>query len=176
MRMIVPRPRGFTLLEALIAIVVFSIGLLGLAGLMVVSVKTNHSAYLRTQATFIAQSMADRMRANSMGVWAKSYDSDAYPTSDTDPCKTKGSSCTYLTLATHDKAAFNAQLQDLLPNASAKIACTQVAGAVTPNVLANPPYNGTCSMQITWDEARLDKDSSDATGRTPQTFAWVFRP
>lgn len=175
MRTLVPRPRGFTLLEALIAIVVFSIGLLGLAGLMVVSVKTNHSAYLRTQATFIAQSMADRMRANSMGVWAKSYDSSGYPTSDTEVCPV-GTACGYLNLAKHDKYAFSTQLKTLLPNASATIACTPTAGAVTPNILANPPYNGTCSMQITWDEARLDKDSSDVTGRTAQTFAWVFRP
>lgn len=172
MHMIVPRPRGFTLLEVLIAIVVFSVGLLGLAGLMVLSVKTNHSAYLRTQATFIAESMADRMRANTMGVWAKSYDSSAYPTSDTDPC-TAGVACDYLKLAVHDKAAFNTQLKTQLPNASATIACTPVG---SPNILANPPYNGTCSMQITWDEARLGKDSTDTTGRTPQTFAWVFRP
>ena len=46
--------RGFTLLEVLIALLVFSLGLLGLAGLMVVSVKTNQSAYLRTQASFLA--------------------------------------------------------------------------------------------------------------------------
>lgn len=175
MRMFVPRPRGFTLLEALIAIVVFSIGLLGLAGLMVVSVKTNHSAYLRTQATFIAQSMADRMRANSMAVWGKNYNDAGYPITATEPCDI-GTACNYTQLATHDKIAFSTQLQALLPNASATIACTPTAGAITPNILANPPYNGLCSMQITWDEARLDKDSSDVTGRTPQTFAWVFRP
>ncbi len=52
------------MLEVLIALLVFSLGLLGMAGLLIVSVKTNHSAYLRTQASFLAQSMADRMRAN----------------------------------------------------------------------------------------------------------------
>ena len=48
------RPRGFTILEVLIALLVFSLGLLGMAGLLVISVKTNHSAYLRTQASFMA--------------------------------------------------------------------------------------------------------------------------
>lgn len=175
MRTSAPRPRGFTLLEALIALVVFSIGLLGLAGLMTVAVKTNHSAYLRTQATFIAESMADRMRANTMGVWKNSYNGTGYPITGTDPCAS-GTACGYLNMATHDQLAFSTQLSDLLPNAAATIKCTPIAGAVTPNVLANPPYNGLCSMRITWDEARLDKDSSDTTGRTSQTFAWVFRP
>ena len=58
------RRNGFTLLEVMIALLVFSLGLLGMAGLLAVSVRTNHGAYLRTQATFLAQSMADRMRAN----------------------------------------------------------------------------------------------------------------
>ncbi len=63
------RRNGFTLLEVLIALLVFSFGLLGMAGLLAVSVQTNHSAYLRTQATFLAQGMADRMRANNLGLW-----------------------------------------------------------------------------------------------------------
>ncbi|MDE1962228.1 MAG: type IV pilus modification protein PilV, partial [Xanthomonadaceae bacterium] len=65
---------GFTLLEVLIALLIFSLGVLGMAGLLAVSVRTNHSAYLRTQATFLAQSMADRMRANaSWALWTDLY-------------------------------------------------------------------------------------------------------
>jgi type IV pilus assembly protein PilV len=174
--MAAPRPRGFTLLEVLIAIVIFSIGLLGLAGLMVMSFKTNHSAYLRTQATFIAESMADRMRGNSMAVWAKAYDSSGYPlTVTTDPCLVGGAGCDSATLATHDKYAFSKQLSTLLPNPAATIACTPTTGIVTPNPAANPPYNGLCSMQISWDESKLAKDGT-ATGQTTQTFAWVFQP
>lgn len=56
--------RGFTLLEVLVAIVVLSIGLLGLAGLMASSLKNSHSAYQRTQATWLAYDALDRMRAN----------------------------------------------------------------------------------------------------------------
>ncbi len=58
------RNKGFTLLEVLIAVLIFSLGMLGSAGLMVLSVRTNHSAYLRTQASFLADSMVDRMRSN----------------------------------------------------------------------------------------------------------------
>ena len=171
----ISRARGFSLLEALIAILIFSFGLLGLAGLMIVAVKTNQSAYLRTQATFVASSMADRMRANTMGVWDSAYDG-AYPATGTDLCIVNGAgACTYTQLADHDKLAFSNQLTDLLPNAAATIECTPAAGVVTPNILANPPYNGVCSMQITWDESNLDK-SAGSPAQKPQTFAWVFRP
>jgi len=58
------RQSGFTLLEVLIAILVLSIGLLGLAGLMASSMRNSHSAYQRTQATWLAYDMIDRMRVN----------------------------------------------------------------------------------------------------------------
>ena len=51
-------------MEILITVLVLSIGLLGLAGLQVSSMKSNHSSYLRSQATILAYDIADRMRAN----------------------------------------------------------------------------------------------------------------
>lgn len=66
--------RGFTLLEILVAIVVLSIGLLGLAGLMASSLKNSHSAYVRTQATWLAYDALDRMRANRSVALANGYD------------------------------------------------------------------------------------------------------
>jgi len=65
--------RGFTLLEVLVAIVVLSIGLLGLAGLMASSLKNSHSAYQRTQATWLAYDALDRMRANRQVAMAGGY-------------------------------------------------------------------------------------------------------
>lgn len=58
------RQRGTSLLEVLISIVVLSLGLLGYAGLQSVTLKNNHNAYLRTQATSLAYNALDRMRAN----------------------------------------------------------------------------------------------------------------
>lgn len=55
---------GFTLIEVLIATLVLAVGLLGLAGLQVTSIRNNLSAYNRSQATQLAYDMADRMRAN----------------------------------------------------------------------------------------------------------------
>lgn len=55
---------GLTLLEVLIAVVILSIGLLGLAGLQTTSLKFSTSAYYRTQATALAYGLADRMRSD----------------------------------------------------------------------------------------------------------------
>jgi type IV pilus assembly protein PilV len=55
---------GFTLVEVLVAALVLAVGLLGLAGLQLASMKSNHSAYLRSQATVAAYDLLDRMRAD----------------------------------------------------------------------------------------------------------------
>jgi|SRR6056297_599826 len=60
----VARSSGFTLLEVLIALVVLSIGLLGIAGLQGIGLKSSHGAYLTSQASLLAYDMADRIRAN----------------------------------------------------------------------------------------------------------------
>ena len=64
---------GFSLIEVLVALLVLSIGLLGMAALQAVSLKSNHGAYQRTQATFLAYDMMDRMRANRTSALAGDY-------------------------------------------------------------------------------------------------------
>lgn len=56
--------RGVSMLEVLIALFVLSIGLLGVAALQTIGYKLNHQSYERTQATFQAYDIIDRMRAN----------------------------------------------------------------------------------------------------------------
>ncbi len=63
-----PRVRqmtGFTLIEVLVALLILSVGLLGMAGLQATSLRFNNDSYLQTQATTIANDMADRLRANA---------------------------------------------------------------------------------------------------------------
>ncbi|MBN8443120.1 MAG: type IV pilus modification protein PilV [Thauera sp.] len=55
---------GTSLLEVLIAVVILSIGLLGLAGLQVASLRVNQGAMQRSQATILAYDMLDRMRSD----------------------------------------------------------------------------------------------------------------
>jgi type IV pilus assembly protein PilV len=64
---------GFTLLEVLIALLVLSIGLLGLAALQTTGLRSNRMANMRTLATHAAYDITDRMRANPRGVAANEY-------------------------------------------------------------------------------------------------------
>ena len=50
--------RGFTLIEALIALLVLTVGLLGAASMLLTSVRNSHNSYLRSQASFMADSSA----------------------------------------------------------------------------------------------------------------------
>ena len=68
------KSHGFTLIEILLAVVVLSGGLLGLAGLQLTGLKSNHSAYLRSQATILTLDIADRMRANRISAITGAYD------------------------------------------------------------------------------------------------------
>jgi type IV pilus assembly protein PilV len=56
--------RGFTLLEFLVTLLIVSFALLGIAGIIGVSVKNNQSAFSRTQAVVLVGDIIDRMRAN----------------------------------------------------------------------------------------------------------------
>ena len=166
--------RGFTLLEVLIALLVFTIGMLGMAGLMVVSVKTNQSAYLRTQASFLAQSMADRMRGNLARIADYTGDYDA-STTGADPCLS-GAACTPANIAVRDRRLWSVLLRDSLPAGSANIACTGASLGVGIQTGA-APYDGLCTFTITWTEANLARDTSATPGAPDtQTFAWVFQP
>ena len=56
--------RGFTLIEVMVAMVIFAIGMMGMASLQTVSLRTNYESNTRSQAVLLAYDMVDRMRAN----------------------------------------------------------------------------------------------------------------
>lgn len=59
-----PRQQGVGLIEVLVAVAVLSIGLLGIGALQGVSMRNNNNAYFRTQATVMAGTIIDEIRAN----------------------------------------------------------------------------------------------------------------
>lgn len=65
--------QGFTLIEVLVAALVLAIGILGLATTMLVGLKSDQSAYYRSQASAIAYDMADRIRLNRKAAESGSY-------------------------------------------------------------------------------------------------------
>jgi type IV pilus assembly protein PilV len=71
-----PRPatqRGMTLIEILVAIVVLSVGLLGLAGLQLKGLQVNQGSVYRWQAAMLAEDIADRIRADRAGALGGNY-------------------------------------------------------------------------------------------------------
>ncbi|QXZ10156.1 type IV pilus modification protein PilV [Comamonas sp. Y33R10-2] len=59
-----PYSHGFTLIEVLVAIVIFSFGLLGMVGMQAFALQANREARLQNQATTLARELAEMMRSN----------------------------------------------------------------------------------------------------------------
>jgi len=58
------RQRGVGMIEVLVAVLVLSVGMLGVAGMQLSALRSNQSAYERSVATILASSIAERMAAN----------------------------------------------------------------------------------------------------------------
>jgi type IV pilus assembly protein PilV len=56
--------RGFSLIEMMVALLVLSVGMLGVASLFATSLNSGSSAIARMQAVSLANDLADRIRAN----------------------------------------------------------------------------------------------------------------
>lgn len=123
---------GFTLLEVLVAVLVLSIGLLGIAGLQVTGLRFNHSAYMRTQATLLAYELADRMRANRPTMVANGYDPIAtggIGGVSVPACET-AAGCATAQMAQNDVFQWQQRLAQVLPNGQ---------GVVCLDAIADPP-------------------------------------
>ena len=77
--------RGFSLIEVLIAILVLSFGLLGLAMLQTMSVRYAESSNYRTQATNLAYELLDQIRVNRINVGT--YEGDYTATTNAENCE-----------------------------------------------------------------------------------------
>lgn len=167
---------GFSLIEVLVALLIFSLGLIGLAGILVMSTQANHGAFIRTQATFLAQNMADRMRTNPIGVWQGDYNG-TWPMTGTMPTCDASNPCAPNAQALRDNLQWDGMLKQYLPNDSnlqATINCAAATGTLdmTRFYQVRPPYAGVCTMNVSWTERSLAIGGSPST----QTFTWTFQP
>lgn len=127
---------GFTLIEVLISLVVLSIGLLGMAKMVMVSAHSNDSAYLRGQATALAYEIIDSMRANRTAAVAQGYDiALGAPLVDPVVLCTGGTICNTTDLGNYDTRMWEKHLAVALPSGTGSIATTPVAGTVTATVI-----------------------------------------
>jgi len=163
---------GFTILEVLIALLIFSLGLLGVAGMLVVSVQTNHSAYLNTQANFLAQGMLERMRANGVGVWKHSYDKTYSSATQGNPntCISPAV-CSYTAVAQRDGIVFSNQLAAFMPNATVTIRCVSPTAPTDDQIVDRTPYTGQCTMTMQFAQSTLENQTTQ-----PETLSWVYQP
>ena len=104
------RSAGYALLEALIAVLVTSIGFIGAARLQTLGMSFGSTAGMRQKATLLVDQMTDRMRANQAGVRLNAYDR---PTAGSTACLSTG--CTPTQLAQADMAEWLADIEAQLP-------------------------------------------------------------
>lgn len=127
---------GFTLIEVLVAVLVLSIGLLGLAGLQASGLRNNYDAYLQTQATNLANDFADRIRANRSAAALATY---AAETATANAACFTATGCAPTAMAAADRDVWNSSLTGRLP-----------AGQGSVGALGG----GLFSITVRWDEGR----------------------
>jgi type IV pilus assembly protein PilV len=133
--------RGVSLVETLVALVVLSVGLLGVAALLLQSVRGSRTALLRTHAVNLVSDMADRIRANAGAGDAYAtaqYGADGpavqgcAPSVDDD----EGGPCSAIELAQDDIARWREQVRAALPGGAdgpaADVQFVAAPGAGTP--------------------------------------------
>ena len=141
------RTDGFSLLESLIALVVFSIGFLALTLLMQTSLRNTNSAFYRSVATEQAYDMADRIRANrgAAGVNVVNY-LNAAATADDPGCIANAAGCSPAVVADYDGWQWNQTNAQVLPSGGGSIVFNAATGAVT--------------VTVSWDDNRTGNDCS----------------
>ena len=110
------RAGGFTLVEVLVAVIVLSVGLLGVGKMVLFAARANGSAYMRSEATQQAYAMLDYMHANRAAALAGAYNVaiGANPPAAQD-CFAAGPCTTPAAIASYDLAQWKAQLAAVLP-------------------------------------------------------------
>lgn len=146
------REHGFSLLEVLIALLVLSVGLLGIAGLQSISLKYNHQSYERSQATVLISEMIEKITSNPVATRAGAFD-------NVPPGNTSASyagfgacpaSCTTAQLATYDLFRWKSSIED-----PKKLA--QGTGTITR---ATPAPQHVFNITVTWQENNLQMTQS----------------
>ena len=142
------KQKGVSLIEALVTLAILAFGLLGLAMMQLQSMKFNTDSYSRSQATWLAYDLMERMRMhrNSTATFTSSYNAS-------DCNKTSGTT-------ENERDCWFLLIQQSLPSG--------VAVITTPTV-------GTFQVDISWNE-RVARQTATADAGVTRTQTWVFQP
>jgi type IV pilus assembly protein PilV len=131
------RQTGFSLVEALVSLIVISVGMIGIAALYGQGLGASRTALYRTQAVNLASDMADRIRANRSATVA--YEGAA---ADSNCDAGDNNDCTPLEMAAHDLWLWEAEVAAQLPAG---------VGTVRVDTTTPPTY----TIRIEWTEVGL---------------------
>lgn len=155
---------GVSLIEVMVAILVFSIGMLGLALLQMKGAKFTRESSSRSAAIILARSLADSMRANPAGALPKGsasaylYDgTTTYTRADCDTTTLDSPTA----IATRDLACWQLALNRALPLPTA-------SGSKLATVTSDPNL-GTLVITISWAGV-----ADDATADATQSYSFNF--
>ncbi len=129
--------RGVSLIEVLVALLVTSFGLLGMAALQARAIKGNHSSMQKTQATIMSYYILDVMRVDRDNAKLLNYNTGSDPICN--PAAITGT-----TLAENNKRDWITALKASIGNSADSTTC----GAVLCDA------DGNCRVQVRWDDTR----------------------
>jgi len=144
MTMMLRNSKGFSLVEVMIALIIMSVGMLGIAGLYVQSMQAGRTSMLRHHAVTLAGDIADRIRANPIA--GEAYE---VATGADNGCVATGATCNAQQMAAHDISLWQAQAASFLPpfaDQSQQVVVTFDGGAIPP----------TYTITVRWDEPTPD--------------------
>jgi type IV pilus assembly protein PilV len=164
--------RGFTLLEVMVALVITSIGLLGIAKIQAVAYASTGSASLRSMVALQAGGLAASMHANR-NYWAAGLTAPLTITVTTISDATlntpvsclsgaPGTPCTAVAMAAFDLQNYAQSL-----NSVSMLRNLNPVTTITCPVPANPV---SCTIQVTWNEHAVSLSTQSATSTTQATF------
>lgn len=120
---------GFTLIEVLVAILIVAVGILGVAGMQVVSLQQNRNALFRDTALQLGNDIMDRMRANSL----EAYSPVALTDAPSFGVNCNDNSCSRPQMREFDLAQWKCRLDPLDGDGAIHSACATLFGVVEPD-------------------------------------------
>lgn len=167
------RQSGFSLLEVLIALVLFAVALIGFASAAAISMRSGKTATSRTQSIVLAQYLENRMRVNIRGVNAGNY-AGTFSLATGAPANNCSSGCSPAELADYDLRSWGQGIGRALPAGSGSVVCNLEPPAVARGM--EPTPRGLCTISITWSEQADEGMRGGDTGARVGRFDWVFNP
>lgn len=165
---------GFTLLEVMIALLVLSMGLAGIASLLTTGMRSTSTANLRSIAITHSQSGAEMMRANLeayQDAWYVGDNTTGEPSGQSTCGGTNG--CSGEEQANNDYVAWRAKITETMPDGRGYICVDSSPDDGQPGGLGCDNIGNTV-IKIFWRDAR-DEDTLD-NGDNYHRFATVVNP